>query len=333
MQNNQQITLRLLRPETDFPRLAELMSMVEREPVTVEDLEEWQRRLSVDRIQQQMVALDGQGRLVGLSKVWRNPWKAAGKFGMDIIVDPVVRQQGIGSRLYTDALAFAQQHGATLFEAEIPDNVPETLHFAQTRGFAIDRHLFGSKLDLASFDETRFAGVIERVEVSGLRLTSLAELGETAENQHRLYELNRRVVLDIPGHEQAYRPFEQFQRDVFESSWYRADGQFVALDGERWIGMSSVGYFESSNSMYNMITGVDRDYRGRGIALALKLLVVRYARRSGAVYISTNNDSENAPMLAVNRKLGYVAEPGKYLLIKRYREAQGRLTLDPTLPF
>lgn len=315
MQNNLAVTLRPLHPETDFPRLAELMSMVEREPVTVEDLEEWQRRLWVGRTQQQIVALDERGQLVGYAKVWRDPWKVAGKFGMEILVDPAVRQRGIGALLYNDVLAFAQQHGALAFEAEISDDAPTAWRFAQARGFAIDRHLFGSRLDLASFDETRFAGVIERVEASELRLTSLAELGETVENQYQLYELNRRVALDIPGHEQTYRPFEQFQQDVFESSWYRADGQLVAIDGERWIGMSAVGYFESSNSMYNMITGVDQAYRGRGIALALKLLVVRCARRYGAAYISTNNDSENAPMLAVNRKLGYIAEPGKYLLL------------------
>ncbi len=39
--------------------------------------------------------------------------------------------------------------------------------------------------------------------------------------------------------------------------------------------MAAVGYFASAQSMYNMITGVDRAYRGRGIALALKLLSIR----------------------------------------------------------
>ena len=32
-------------------------------------------------------------------------------------------------------------------------------------------------------------------------------------------------------------------------------------------------------------------------------------------YIRTNNDSNNAPMLAVNRKLGYKSEPGLYRLL------------------
>ncbi len=81
--------------------------------------------------------------------------------------------------------------------------------------------------------------------------------------------------------------------------------------------MSAVGYFPASNYMYNMMTGVESAYRGRHIALALKLLIIKYARRYGAAYLRTNNDSENAPILAVNRKLGYQPQPGKYMLLRK----------------
>ncbi len=67
-----------------------------------------------------------------------------------------------------------------------------------------------------------------------------------------------------------------------------------------------------------MITGVERAYRGRHIALALKLLGIRYAKARGALTIRTNNDSQNVPMLAVNRKLGYRPEPGIYRLIRQF---------------
>ena len=80
--------------------------------------------------------------------------------------------------------------------------------------------------------------------------------------------------------------------------------------------MAAVGYFENSNSIYNMFTGVEPTWRGRGIALALKLLAIACARRHGAEHISTNNDSENTPMLAVNRKLGYQPEPGYYRMLR-----------------
>ncbi|MGH2482662.1 MAG: GNAT family N-acetyltransferase, partial [Ktedonobacteraceae bacterium] len=250
------ITLRPLDPQSDFPRVAELLSAVQPEPVTATALEDRYRHVLAGRIQQDIVACDEQGHLVGFNHIWRNPWQVAGKFGIEVVVDSAARRQGIGAQLYANALAFVQPHGATLLEGEIRDDVPEALRFVQARGFEIDRHQFEYTLDLASFDEKRFAGVIEGVETSGIRFTNLAELGDTLEAQRQLYELNRSTGLDIPGHEQTYKPFEQFQQDVFMAAWYRADGQIVALDGEQWIGMAAIGYFSTNNSVYNMMTGV-----------------------------------------------------------------------------
>jgi GNAT superfamily N-acetyltransferase len=65
------------------------------------------------------------------------------------------------------------------------------------------------------------------------------------------------------------------------------------------------------------MTGVLREYRGRDIALALKLRAIQVARAREMRTMWTNNDSENAPMLAINRKLGYQPEPGVIRLIRQ----------------
>lgn len=44
--------------------------------------------------------------------------------------------------------------------------------------------------------------------------------------------------------------------------------------------------------------------------------MIRCANEKGASYIVTDNDSQNAPVLAINRKLGYVPRPGIFRLIK-----------------
>ena len=43
---------------------------------------------------------------------------------------------------------------------------------------------------------------------------------------------------------------------------------------------------------------------------------MRYSRKLGAVQISTINDSLNAPILEINRKMGYQPQPGTYLLVR-----------------
>jgi RimJ/RimL family protein N-acetyltransferase len=63
-----------------------------------------------------------------------------------------------------------------------------------------------------------------------------------------------------------------------------------------------------------------RAYRGRSLALALKLRGIAYARSRGMAEIQTVNDMANAPMLALNRKLGFV-QTGANI---RYRRALER---------
>jgi predicted GNAT superfamily acetyltransferase len=100
------------------------------------------------------------------------------------------------------------------------------------------------------------------------------------------------------------------------NSWFRPDGQILAADGDKYVGLSAVGYFKDSNSAYNLMTGVMPEYRGRKIALALKLLSIRAAKSWGVDTIRTNNDSQNAPMLAINHKLGYVPQPGIFRMTR-----------------
>jgi GNAT superfamily N-acetyltransferase len=97
---------------------------------------------------------------------------------------------------------------------------------------------------------------------------------------------------------------------MIDVSWFRPAGQFIALDGDVWAGVAAVGYTESRNLLYHNMTGVDRAYRGRGIASALKWATIAYAIETGAAVLETHNDSSNAPMLAINRAFGYRSEPG-----------------------
>jgi RimJ/RimL family protein N-acetyltransferase len=178
------------------------------------------------------------------------------------------------------------------------------MRFAERCSFRRDRHIFESRLALADFDHLRFAAAVTQAETRGVRFFSLADLGSMQEAQPRDYDLNAALVRDIPGRQADFMPFEQFQKTVCGATWYRAEGQIIAAADERWIGMAAVGYSEHTNSMYNMFTGVDPAWRGKGIILALKLLAVDCAhRRFGADYISTYNNCENAPMLAINRML------------------------------
>ena len=61
--------------------------------------------------------------------------------------------------------------------------------------------------------------------------------------------------------------------------------------------------------IYQHLTAVLRDERGKGIAMALKLKTIEYARAEGLREIRTWNASINRPMLAINEALGFAKQP------------------------
>ena len=56
-------------------------------------------------------------------------------------------------------------------------------------------------------------------------------------------------------------------------------------------------------------TGVRREHRRQGIALALKLKTIAWAKRIGYSQIQTWNEANNQGMLGINERLGFVRQP------------------------
>ena len=300
--------------ESDAARAAELINLEAPEPITAEQMRE---RLAGtppgDSDVLRVLAETDDGRAVGYGHMVRHSWLEPGLFWMHITVDPAARRQRVGTRISAHLLDFGARHGVRTLRGEVRDQLLGSLAFARSLGFGIERYIFESTLDLATFDETPFASVVDAVRSGGIQLFTMADAGDTLDARRRLYELERTVGRDIPGgSEVSIRPFEAFLGRVCEAPGYRPDAQQIAADGDEWVGCAETEYMAAGTFMYNGITGVLPVYRGRRIALALKLLAIRAARGYGVRYLRTNNDSENAPMLAVNRKLGYRPEPGYY---------------------
>jgi len=64
------------------------------------------------------------------------------------------------------------------------------------------------------------------------------------------------------------------------------------------------------------MTGTAREYRGRGVARALKVEALTRAKRKGLRAIGTTNDEPNKSMRGINAKLGYQMLPAHVELEK-----------------
>lgn len=312
-----QVRLRPIRPETDFPAIVRLINCFDRVPTTPEQVEKNYVFMPAGRICHRTMAVDANDDVVGYGVTVHETWFPAGEFYVWVIIDPGRRGFGIGTQLYADALDFLREQGAVSLKSEVHDDDQLSMRFARRYGYDIDRHIFESELDLTTFDETPYAGLIPKLEAEGFRFVSLADLGDTTEARRALYQVNHDAVLDIPGFVGEWLTFDQFLELICGSDWFRPEGQFGVLDGDTWAGVAAMQLLDEKKLGYNLFTGVMRPYRGRKLALALKLVTIRYALEHGMQRMRTDNDSLNYPMLAVNRKLGYQPEPGKFFIRAR----------------
>jgi GNAT superfamily N-acetyltransferase len=306
--------LRPVVPDQDYPSLAELISVTGLHPVTAADMHDELRQQAPGTVRRQMVADGPGGRPAGYSLVLRFPWWE--RTHVWVAVAPACRRQGLGAALLADVLAFARDLGAPWLGSEVVAEDEASVAFARSHGFEQGRHLITSALRLADFDPAPFAGVVEALQAEGIRFFTMADEGDTPEAQAKLWALNRSASLDIPGRERSFSTLEAYRQRVCGAAWYRPDLQLLAADGEQWVGLASLEPREDG-ILWNRMTGVVREYRGRRIALALKLLAVQVALRHRFTELQTNNDAENLPMLAVNRKMGYRQTGGVYLMQAR----------------
>lgn len=310
--------LRPAEPERDFVQLAALFTSLEDEPATEAGLREFYEKAH-ERVLQ-AVAEDEAGDLPGFYWAERDRSVPEHVY-FYLYVKPERRGLGIGRRLYADMLRALEAGGVKRLRVSIRDDCPEGLAFAGRRGFVERGHSIGMALDLGSFDDRPYDEILARLEGEGFRLTSMEELGDTEEAQRKLYALNDATDRDTPGTdgEPSWESFEDFQASVCRSEWYKPGGQMVAIDtaAGTWAAMSAITVLPGCGYAYNLHTGVDRLYRGRRLGQAVKVRALRYARDVlQARHVRTHHMVQNVPMIAIDRKLGYVQVPGLFSMQK-----------------
>jgi GNAT superfamily N-acetyltransferase len=234
------------------------------------------------------------------------------RFWMWVGVHPGLQRQGIGRSLYERILADLRALDAIAVATSSRETMAESLAFLAKRGFREVLRSWESRLDVPAFDPTPFQKYLDRVERDGIVLTPLA-----AERERdpawlaKVYGLHTAAMADVPSHTPyTPPPLDLFRRQVIESPSVLLDGYYVAVDGDRYVGESYLNRNKTEpGHLYQGLTGVRREYRGRGLAMALKLKTIKYAREHGYSLIKTWNATVNEGMLAINARLGFVRQP------------------------
>jgi mycothiol synthase len=264
----------------------------------LENLQHSRQRMSAAYL---LARLDGTPAGCGMSAIFPGTEEQAVLFA-DASVAPSYRRRGIGEALLREISVRARELGKETLQLEVREDDEASVHFVEKRGFEEIERQKEVTLDLTKL------GTPPPVEPpDGVRIVSRAE-EPGFEREH--YELELAAGRDIPGLDSAVSwTFEEWRSFAVDRPGIDPGLCFYALAGEELVGCASIVVI--GGTAYHGLTAVARDWRGRGIAQALKRAQIAAALERGHTKLVTESQHENVAMRTLNEKLGYEPSPGQ----------------------
>jgi GNAT superfamily N-acetyltransferase len=307
----------------DFPGIVNLQNVTYPDmPGSVEEYLEGEKKRDPKIKHQRWVAV-AEGQIVGAGVYDQRIWSYhPQKFWLAGGVLPAWQDQGLGKILYDKVMEGLELFDPIELNVNVRSDKPQGLRFFEKRGFSEHMREGESHLDVMAFDPAPYDELEEKLCQEGIDIKTFSELKSDTERDRKVYDLEWELLQDVPGSEELTQvPYDKWLEDVIESQMFLPDAYFLALDGSEFIGMSNLWDDRASDALYTGLTGVKRSHRCRGIATALKVRAIAYARATGHPVIKTGNEVNNRPMLSINERLGFVRQPDWISLRKVLREA------------
>lgn len=325
------VTIRTATP-ADYPTLVVIQHRALAEPdgtpilpLTVADLEQYDREREPHIRLGRWVA-EADGGIAGWAEHDQTAYRYhPRKFWLDAYVDPAFQGRGIGAALYDTVMEALRPYMPLAIRNAVREDFTRAIAFLERRGWAVASRTWASELDVAAFDPAPYAGVADAVRAGGVAIKTLPELADDPDHERKLYELVWAIRQDLPDLDEATKePFEVWRKQYLHHPEIPAEGYFVALHAGRYVGLL---YHRDEPHEPGVLhigqLGVLREYRGRHIATALKLRGNAYARAHGFHTLATTNDSRNAPVLAINERMGFARKLGYFHLLKTFADGEG----------
>jgi GNAT superfamily N-acetyltransferase len=242
-----------------------------------------------------------EGEVVGYGNVYLPaPEEEAPRLRVTVQVPPAERRRGIGTAIFEAITRAATDVGAGGLLIVVADD-DDSKRFATTHGFTLSRPMSHARAELSQVPEP--AAVPD-----GLRLATFDEV-----DPRRIWDAWGAVADGDPSglsHTPAYD-------DWFATDWNHPDLRrdlSIALLTEDGLVVSFVSTTADPERrvIWSNLTGTIPAYRGRGLAKVVKSAALNRSRDAGFATAFTGNDSNNVPMLAVNRWLGYETTAGAW---------------------
>jgi GNAT superfamily N-acetyltransferase len=247
-----------------------------------------------------------EGEVVGSAAVAIPPRRP--DVGLALVtVLPEQRGRGAGTSLYLAVSRWLAERGVSRIDAPVPEDDLESIAFAERRGFVEAERNSRLILELNEFEPPPVD------PPDGVEVVTWAERPDLALG---IYAVACEAYPDVPGErDAAMEPFDDWLAHDMQGAGDKPEATFVALAGGEVVGYAKFSLSAAQpRTAHHDMTGVKRDWRGRGIAGALKRAQLAWAKREGYERLVTQNEVRNEAIRRLNERLGYRAAPGRVLM-------------------
>ena len=249
------------------------------------------------------------GQVVGYGQRSRTVWSATpDQYFVSFSTLPDYRNKGIGTAFFdqTENDLKVNKNAASLL-AYTRDTQPQSVSFLENRGYSITERITNSEIDLSQFDVEKYVPLRQKLAAEGIEIRPLSDLMDDEERYlDKLEALHWVLANDEPHSEPPKRRTPQEIKEMYISTpHFYPEGWFIATDGDEFVGWSAILIHQGeAERMETGITVIDRPYRRRGLATAMKVAGFEHALALGRPLIQTENEETN-PMLDLNKSLGF----------------------------
>lgn len=274
---------------------------------TIEEARAADEGLPKDRHFSRFLARDASGTAVARASVSEEPSKEGRIFWVNVIFsdDTIAAHGGDKAWEFTETIAF-ENKATELITIEKATDVA-VVSILEARGWECAQRNPESRLHVTSFDPSPFLDAFRTVADAGVDLFDASELARRDPNswKQRYWRMIMDLVKDVPlpvaVDEMPYEEFAVF----LEPPLFDPTTHWIAAKGDQLVGVSEIAMNQVNPHLGSThLTAVDRDFRRKGIATALKVKAIESAKERGAEWIYTDNE-ENNPMYQLNLALGF----------------------------
>ncbi|MFD1738905.1 GNAT family N-acetyltransferase [Bacillus salitolerans] len=263
-------------------------------------------KIDKDRMKVQLALVNrGSNMVIGYSLLWEQVTSPL-IHRLEIQLHPDYKIVELLNMLYQSTTQGLSEIDSKAIQTRLLESQTYELEYFIKQGFLEDHRMEKVYLDL----QDKSLNIHEHAQPN-ISITTLAkEKRVDGHYNEKLKELNERTWFDFPR--EALLPpmppndnWLHYENNIEEAF-------FIAKDGNQFIGYSHLCTFsDTSKKLLQGNTAVLGEFRGKGVATALKIEGIQYAQANGYEGIFTSHRNTNIPMNTVNEKLGwkrYVSE-------------------------